>query len=164
MLIPAWALQLSFWLHMLATVVWIGALAALALLVLPSVRRALKPAEFAKWLSNLNQRLDPLGWFSLGLLTFTGLIQMEANPNYVGLFNLANPWAQAICMKHIVFLGMIGVSAYLTWIVAPALRRTALKGSGSQLTKIVSRFQNLVVLNLILGILVLAFTALARTS
>lgn len=42
---PAWALALSFWLHLLATVAWIGGLAAIALLVLPSARRSLGPAK-----------------------------------------------------------------------------------------------------------------------
>ncbi|MEX1071067.1 MAG: hypothetical protein WEC37_00425, partial [Anaerolineales bacterium] len=121
--IPTWALTLSFWLHMLATVVWLGGLAALVLMVLPAMRRSLKPKEFASWLTNLNTRLDSIGWFSLGLLTFTGLIQMDSNSNYEGLFSISNPWSQAICLKHIAFFGMIAVSAYVTWGVAPALGR-----------------------------------------
>ncbi len=168
MVIPAWVLALSFWLHMLATVVWLGGLAALALLVLPVARRTLKPADFAAWLVGLNSRLDPLGWFALGLLTATGLTQMDANPNYTGFLQLSNPWSQAICAKHIVFLGMIAVSAYLTWGVAPALGRAALrrakgvKNPGDE--AVLSRFQRLIVLNLVLGFLVLVFTALARVS
>ena len=166
--IPPWALLLSFWVHMLATVVWLGSLAALALLVLPSMRRSLKPGDFAIWLDGLNRRLDPLGWLCLGLLTFTGLVQMEANPNYVGLLSVSNSWALAIFAKHIVFFGMIGVSAYLTWGLAPALRRAALKRAKdrSQATDkaILRRFQLLVALNLSLGLLVLVFTALARIS
>ena len=125
--IPPWALILSFWLHMLASVVWLGSLAALALLVLPTTRRSLKPADFASWLDGLNRRLDPLGWFCLGLLTFTGLVQMEANPSYAGLFAVSNSWALAIFAKHIVFFGMIGISAYLTWGLTPGLRRVALR-------------------------------------
>ncbi len=166
--IPQWALLLSFWLHMLATVVWLGGLAALALFVLPTMRRSLNPKDFANSLSALNQRLDPLGWFCLGLLVFTGLLQMDSNPNYEGLLTLSNLWSQAICLKHIAFIGMIGVSAYLTWGVAPALRRAALrraKGKGEKEDQVwLQRFQRLIALNLFLGFLVLAFTALARTS
>lgn len=153
---------------MLATVVWLGGLAALALFVLPAMRRSLNPEDFANWLSALNQRLDPIGWFCLGLLAFTGLLQMDSNPNYTGLLKLSNTWSQAIFFKHIAFFGMIGVSAYLTWGVAPALRRAALrraKGKGEKEDQVwLQRFQRLIALNLILGFLVLAFTALARTS
>ncbi len=168
MQIPLWALLLSFWLHMLATVVWLGGLAALALLVLPSMRRILKPAEFAGWLTTLNERLDPLGWFALGLLTFTGLVQMEANPNYSGLFNLSTFWAQAICLKHIAFVGMIGVSGYVTWNLTPALRRAAIKRAKSRQSNadqlLIRRFQLLVALDLLFGLFILAFTALARIA
>jgi uncharacterized membrane protein len=80
-MIPHWALLLSFWLHMLATVAWLGGLAALALFVLPSMHRSLAPRDYANWVAALNQRLDPIGWFSLGLLIFTGLLQMDFASN-----------------------------------------------------------------------------------
>lgn len=165
---PAWALPLAFWLHMLATVIWVGGLAALALIVLPTLRRSLKPRVFANWLTTLNKRLDPIGWFSLGLLTFTGLVQMEANPSYVGLLAVSNAWSQAILFKHIVFVGMIAVSAYVTWKVAPEVQRSALKqargirdGSDQYWQ---ARLQQFIGLNLFLALLVLVFTAIARTS
>lgn len=168
MQIPALALLVSFWLHMLATVVWLGGLAALALFVLPALRRTLNPKDFANWLTALNQRLDPMGWFALGILIFTGLLQMDSSPNYDGFLTLSNSWAIAICLKHIVFFGMIGVSGYITWGVSPALRRAALrraKGKSDKQDEVwLRRFQALIVLNPILGAIVLVFTALARVS
>lgn len=167
-MIPSWALLISFWLHMLATVAWLGGLAALALFVFPSMRRTLKPKDYAVWADALNRKLDPIGWFSLGLLIFTGLLQMDGNSNYDGFLSLSNPWAVAICLKHIVFFGMIAVSAVLTWGVTPALSRAALsraqgKADGQE-QAILRRFQALIVLNLLLGLLVLVFTAMARVA
>lgn len=168
MSIPPWALLLSFWLHMLATVAWLGGLAALALFVLPSMHRTLKPKQFATWADALNRRLDPLGWFSLGLLTFTGLLQMDGNANYEGFLALSNPWAVAIFLKHIAFFGMLAVSGYLTWSVTPALSRAALQRaqgrSDRQEAALLRRFQRLIALNLALGALVLVFTAMARIA
>jgi uncharacterized membrane protein len=165
--IPNWALLLSFWLHMMATVVWVGGLAALALFVLPALRRTLKPNEFATWLTALNKRLDPLGWFCLGLLTFTGLIQMDANPSYVGLLAVTNPWSQAIFFKHIAFAGMIAVSAYSTWVIGPSLQRAAIsraRGKGTSNNRSLGSLQSLIQINFFLGILILVFTALARIN
>ncbi|UYN92917.1 MAG: hypothetical protein KIT70_05340 [Anaerolineales bacterium] len=168
-MIPGWALLISFWVHMLATVAWLGGLAALALFVFPSMRRTLAVKEFATWANALNRRLDPVGWFSLGILTFTGLLQMDGNPNYQGMLNISNAWSVAICLKHIVFLGMIAVSAVLTWSVAPALSRAALqqargKAGGATVEQTLRRFQMLIAVNLLLGLLVLAFTAMARVA
>jgi uncharacterized membrane protein len=168
MIIPPWALLLSFWLHMFATVVWIGGLATLAIIVIPVMRRTLKPLEFSDWLTILNKRLDPIGWLCLGLLIFTGLIQMEDNTNYVGLLAVSNQWSQAIFVKHILFLGMVLVSAYMTWVLAPALQRTAILGARNRKlsTELPSsgRLHQMITINFILGMLVLIFTAIARIS
>ena len=120
------SLSIAYWLHMLATVVWIGGLAALALFVLPAARAALEPGPYAAFLGALQRRLDSLGWFSLLVLAATGLFQMSASPHYQGFLAIQNLWAGAILIKHLLFFGMAGTSAYLTWGLAPRLRRLAL--------------------------------------
>jgi uncharacterized membrane protein len=165
---PTWALTIAFWLHMLATVVWIGGLAALSILVLPAARKALDAGAYAALLESIQRRLDPLGWLCLLLLLATGLVQMSANPHYQGFLAITNRWAVAILIKHIVFAGMTAVSAYLTWGLLPALRRTALLQARGRAVgdaeRLHSRELLLLRVNLILGILVLALTALARSS
>jgi uncharacterized membrane protein len=166
---PAWALTLAYWFHMLATVVWIGGLATLALLILPVAQRKLDEAAFASQLEGIQSRLDLLGWFCLATLIGTGLIQMSGNPNYEGFFEFGNLWSVAILLKHIVFVGMIGVSAYITWGVIPKMRRIVLYRTRLQsdapaedLPQILSTNQRWVYLNLGMAVVVLACTAVAR--
>jgi uncharacterized membrane protein len=165
---PTWALTIAFWLHMLATVVWIGGLAALSILVLPAARKALDASAYAALIESIQRRLDPLGWLCLLLLVATGLVQMSANPNYHGFLAISNQWAVAILIKHFVFAGMTAISAYLTWGLLPALRRAALLQARGQAAAGAERMRGqellLLRLNLILGFLVLALTALARAS
>lgn len=153
---------------MVATVAWLGGLAAVSLWVIPSMQKALPADQYAKWLLSLNKRLDTVGWFSLAVLIFTGLVQMGANANYTGLLSFANNWAVAILLKHLVFFGMIGVSALITWKVSPALQRAAIRraiGKVSEEEEVLTRrLQKLIALNLLLGVFVLAFTALARIA
>jgi uncharacterized membrane protein len=165
---PYWALSLAFWLHLLATVAWIGGLVALVILVLPAARKSLEPETYARFLEQLQRRLDPLGWLSLAVLLATGLFQMSANPNYAGFLSISNRWAASMLLKHILFIGMIGVSAYLTWGILPALRRIALmrvKGMDAQAAeKLLNRETQLLRINLVLGVLILGLTALARAA
>jgi uncharacterized membrane protein len=170
---PAWGLTAAYWLHMLATVVWIGGLAALALFVLPAARRALDPQAYAAFLDAQLRRFDPLAWFSLAVLTGTGLFQMSGNPNYTGFLAIDNRWAAAILIKHVVFFGMTGLSAYLTWGLLPRLRRLALLRSRAgpageavarEMQPLEARELRLLRLNLILGVIVLALTAAARAA
>jgi uncharacterized membrane protein len=177
-------MTLAYWFHMLATVVWVGGLSTLALLILPAADSKLgQGAEaagaeaagvdaagaFSTQLEGIQSRLDRLGWFCLALLVGTGLVQMSGNPNYEGLLEFGNRWSAAILLKHIVFGGMVVVSAYLTWGVIPRLRRAVLFRSkmpqgrvGEDLAPILRTNRRLVYLNLFLGVIVLAFTAIAR--
>jgi uncharacterized membrane protein len=152
----------------LATVIWIGGLAALSILVLPAARNSLDGQAYAGLLGSLQRRLDPLGWFSLVLLIGTGLVQMSANPNYEGFLAVNNRWAIAILLKHIFLLGMAGISAAMTWGVLPGLRRAALLQARGQETpqadRLYRREASLLRLNFILGIVILALTAVARVS
>ena len=168
MMAPIWALSIAYWLHMLATVLWIGGLAALSLLVLPAARKALDPKAYADLLAALGKRLDPLGWFSMIVLLGSGMLQMSANPNYQGFLSIQGLWAGSILIKHILFGLMVLVSGYITWGLLPALRRTALLQAHGKAVSDAETLQNreifLLRLNLILGILVLLLTAVARSA
>lgn len=165
---PQWALLISFWLHMLATVIWLGTLASIALIVLPLAKKQLPPDSFSKLLRNLNKKLDPIGWLSLGVLTATGLVQMGANPNYVGFLEVNNNWAVALLIKHILFFGMIAVNAYLTWTVNPAIERAAILRAKNPAAPTRERHETRLIgllrLNLVLAVFVLVLTAVARVS
>jgi uncharacterized membrane protein len=165
---PVPFLSLAYWLHMLATLVWIGGLSAMAILILPAARRALDASAYARLLADLQRRLDPLGWMSLIVLVGTGLFQMSANPNYDGFLRVDNLWAGAILLKHLVFFGMTGISAYLTWGVLPGLRRAALqleKGrEAPEAARLLKQEIIFLRLNLVLGVIVLALTAIARAA
>ncbi len=167
---PSWVLLLSYWLHMIATVVWIGGLAALTLFVLPAARRTLQPQYYAVLLEKIQSRLQSIGWFSLAVLAVTGMFQLSSSPSYKGLLVIQNQWAWAILLKHLVIVVMITISAYLSWILSPNLARlTLLKTRGalkndSQLEALQNRQLIIMRINLAIGIIILALTAWARTS
>ena len=169
---PAWALAAAYWLHMLATVVWVGGLAALSWLVLPAARagRGLADAAYSEFLGRLFQRLQWVGWFSLAILTGTGMFQMSANVNYQGVLAIENSWALAILIKHFAIGVMVLASAYATWGIGPQLQRLAfLQSAGgtvdaARLDQLRLQEQRLMQVNFALSLIVLALTAWARVS
>lgn len=168
--IPAWVLAILYWLHMLATVSWIGGLCALALFVLPAARSSLTIDQYSAFLLNLENRLQRLGWLSLAVLVVTGMFQMSAHPRYEGFLAVSTPWAGAILIKHLVIGVMVALSAYLTWGLLPRLSRLALLQKNgklidpSQLEKL--QVQEIWILraNLVVSAVVLLLTAAARSS
>ncbi len=167
---PPFVLAITYWLHMLATVVWIGGLAALSLIVIPSARRTLDQTAYSALLHQISNRLQQVGWLSLGVLIATGMFQMSSSPSYKGLLAITNPWAVAIFSKHLVVGLMIVTSAYVTWGLVPALNRIAfLEAAGKQppaeqAEKLRRRETWMLRANLGLSVLVLLLTAWARTS
>ena len=162
-----WGISFAFWLHMVATVIWIGGLSALSLFIIPA-RQSLEPLAYLKLLDGIQRKLDPVSWFSLATLAATGMFQLSSNPNYQGILVLNNRWAAAIFLKHLIFLAMTGISMYMSWGLFPKIRRVAFssaKGLGSERDLPYSQIENrLIRLNFFLGILVLALTAVARVS
>ena len=164
---PSWVMAIFFWLHMLATVTWIGSLAAINLLVLPASNRTLKLADQLSFIAALQKRLEPLAWFSMGLLVVTGLFQMSANPHYDGFLSTSTQWSLAILIKHALAAVMAVVSAIQTWEVLPAIHRTLMKKENAkpdELAKLQRRETILLRVNLLLSALILGATAFARAA
>jgi uncharacterized membrane protein len=121
-------------------------------------------------LEAIRKRFNPLAWLSLAVLIVTGLIQMTGNPSYSGLFLFDNTWAFAILIKHIAVFAMVTLAIVQTWILQPRLSRALLLQAihpdtqTDEHTHLVHRTMRLTQINLLLGILVLLLTAVARTS
>jgi uncharacterized membrane protein len=164
---PAWILALSYWLHMIATIVWVGGLALMALVVWPGARAVLGPGpELAQLIRRLQQRFQPLAWLSLAVLIVTGLTQMSASPHYDGLLRITNAWTVAILAKHITVGAMILIGLYMQLALQPELARLALLEAHGRAVPnadtLRRRELNLTRLNLVCGVIVLGLTAIAR--
>lgn len=165
---PSWALALTYWLHLLATVTWVGSLAAISFLVLPAMKRALDPDSQLIFIEAVQKRLEPIAWFSMSLLLLTGLFQMSVNPHYDGFVSTSTQWSLAILTKHLLGIGMIVVSAIQTWEVIPAIRRAivmAKKGKNAEMLDALRRREVILLrMNFGLSVLILLATAFARAS
>ena len=165
---PAWALALTFWLHLLATVTWVGSLAGVSFLVLPAMQRSLNPETQLVFIEAMQKRLEPIAWFCMSLLLVTGLFQMSVNPHYDGFLSTSTQWSLAILAKHLLGIIMVVVSAIQTWEVIPAIRRAILKSKKSknneELDSLRRREILLLRMNFGLSILILLATAFARAS
>lgn len=165
---PAWALTLVYFLHLSATVAWLGTLVGLSLVVIPAASRVLEARDQVSLLDNIQARLDSLSWFCLFLLIATGMFQLSANPNYRGLLGVENNWEKAILIKHGLVITLAAASAFMSWGVMPAIRREKIKyqrtGDEKELASLRKKEKNLLRLNLLLSALVLLATAAARAS
>lgn len=164
---PAWALALTFWLHLLATVAWIGCIISISILILPAARKTLSPADHLALIEAIQKRLEPIAWFCMSLLLLTGMFQMSVNPHYDGFASVSTQWSVAILIKHILGIFMVVASAIQTWEVIPNIRRTLMnkkKADEGQILALQKKETFLLRINFGLSILILLATAFARAS
>lgn len=165
---PSWALALTYWLHLLATVTWVGSLAGVSLLILPAMQRSLDSERQLVFIEAMQKRLEPIAWFCMSLLVLTGLFQMSVNPHYDGFLSTSTQWSLAILTKHTLGIVMVVVSAIQTWEVIPAIRRAIVRSKKSDNAEEIDALRRREVLllraNFGLSVLILLATALARAA
>ncbi len=164
---PTWVLATLYWLHLLATVTWIGSLVSISVLILPVAGRALQPVDELALLDGVQKRLEPIAWFSVSLLIATGLFQMSVNPHYNGFLSTSGQWSLAILAKHSLVVILVAVSAVHTWDVLPTMRRLLMrreKADQAQMLRLQRRERGLLRASLVLAALILLATAIMRAS
>lgn len=157
-----WILVLSYWVHLLATIVWLGGIALMALVALPALKRG--QLESNQWLQ-LQKRFSVWANGSFLLLTISGFMQMLTNVNYGGFFVLDGIWAWAMLAKHIAFVWMALLMAYKQFFLYPAMERVRVLAekrpslAQSQQEQLSKRETYLLRFNLAVAAMVLFFTA-----
>ena len=167
---PIWVLTGLYWIHILATITWLGSQGFWAWIKSQEARGGSNQVLYAGLVQTYQRRLIAVGWLSLMLLAATGMFQMSANINYRGFLAIVNTWAVAILVKHILYAVLIASNLYLTWGLTPAMDRTRLRVSrglataGEAILRLKSQETWLIRFNLGLTVVILIFTALARST
>ncbi len=158
-------LVVSYFFHLVATVIWLGGLAILTIMVNPAALRTLEDTpQLYALLSRLRKRFAPLANFSLAILIATGMIQMSLDDNYLGVLDFGNAWSVAMLLKHVAVSGMVVCSLAIQYLVVPSIERTSLlvqrgKADPAEWQQLYRRETRLTWINNGLGALVLVFTA-----
>ena len=95
------------WLHLIATVAWIGGIFINVLVLSPSARESLEPPVMGRFMAAYMKRFRVVAAASVGILVVTGVIMMLYSEQMVGGFDLSSPWALFLVLKHILVLVLI---------------------------------------------------------
>jgi len=151
---------LSYWLHSLATVIFIGHYLLLALIYLPALSKQELVNSAGAVLSEFSKRSRVWLYISLFIFLITGTYLTFVDQNYLGIGKFGNPWAVLMLIKHILILGMIGMGFWYNGL----MRVGPLMSSNTGSVQAVSRFQQYSRLMAVSGILILLLTAISQTQ
>jgi uncharacterized membrane protein len=145
----------SYWLHSIATVVWIGGITFILFIVLPSAKQVLG-VEAGKLMGEISKRFNPIANYSIILLIVTGAVLTAFNKQYSGISNFDNNWLLGLIVKHVFVIGMVIVHFYRGLILTPKIAKTEADEKAS-LQKL---SLNLVKTNFCLGLIVLLMSGI----
>jgi uncharacterized membrane protein len=159
---------ITSWLHILATVAWIGGMAFYILILIPSLG-VLDPPQRGRLLGALIKRYGFLAWGSVIILLATGILITRSRIPRGSYFG--STYGILLGVKHILVLCMIVIGAIVSFVIGPKLKAQATAGppagtpGGATLSvapKLQKRAGILGLLNFLLGIGLLLLTEVMR--
>jgi len=151
-------LALCYWLHLIATVVWIGGIFFILFITIPSAKQVLG-AEAGKLMGETAKRFTPAANCSIIVLIITGGVLTVVSRHFSGIGNFYNGWSLGLIIKHVLVSGMIAVHFYRGLILAPKIAKTESVSEKASLQKL---SLNLVKVNFCLGLTVLLCSGIIK--
>lgn len=145
-----------YWLHLIATVVWIGGITFILFIAIPSAKHVLG-GEAGKLMGEISKRFTPLANYSILFLIITGIALTGLNKQFSGIGVFENKWTLILAIKHIIVLGMVVIHFYRGLALNPKIAKT---GSAAEKTNLQKLSLNLVKVNFCLGIMVLLLSSI----
>ncbi len=156
---PILQISLDF-LHLMATIAWIGGVFFNFLVVMPTVNKVLDPATTGRFMGALMKRVRVIVYSSLLILFVTGIPMKIASEYYVAIINFDNNWEIVGFIKH-VFVGLLAIMAFLSFeIVSPKVAKLAAQGPSPALINMKKKQMMLGGLAFLFGIIVIFLSAM----
>lgn len=140
-------------LHLLATVTWIGGIIFMNFVLFPS-QTAIDPGQRGKFFGAVVKRFLILVWVSVIVLLLTGLYKTPSSM----LFNPESRFGFWLTVKHAAIILMIIFGLMVTFVFSPKIRKLAPKAGEQPSTEFIKAQKNMSLAartNMILGIIVL---------
>jgi uncharacterized membrane protein len=148
------------WFHLVATVVWIGGIFLTVTAISTAAKQSLEPPAMGRFMNSFLKRFRVLAFVSIGVLVVTGVFMMLWNKLYAGGMDFGNPWVLFVVLKHVFVLILIILCVYSLQGISPKIERLGAKGPSPKLAKLQKLQMRIGVTNMVLGLIILAFTAI----
>jgi copper transport protein len=125
---PQWILPtLADWVHLSSAAIWLGGVAMLAFVVVPTVM----PGREWRDLGEAIKRFSPIAMACVLVLALTGVMQSAA---FVGSVEalLSTSYGRALLSKIALFVALIGIGAFHQFVISPHLNAWRAKAEAQE--------------------------------
>lgn len=150
------------WLHIMATVSWIGGMFTNFVILRPSMAKALSPAEAGKLMGVMMKKFRIVVYASIVIVGVTGIPLKIISPNYISIINFENSWEIISFIKHICYGVLVLLAVYSFEILSPKMMKVSAKGPSPDLLKLQKKQAAFGGLALLSAIVILVLSSLMR--
>lgn len=155
-----WLIIFLNWLHLLATVVWIGGIFCNVIVTFPAARKTLEPKIAGAFIGTVGKRFRVIIYISMIVLLGSGTFLNFIDENFFGPMTFSHSWLLHTFIKHALVAILVVLTLYAFEIGVPKIRKLAAKGPSPELEK-AQRIQMAVgYINLCLGIIILLLSSI----
>lgn len=147
------------WLHLIATVIWVGGITFVLFIAMPSAKELLG-SDAGKIMGIISRRFTVYANYSILLLVITGVAIVTLAGGFPGVSDSNSTLTGIFILKHIVVLFMITIHFYRGLVLAPKIS----KAQSHRLPGLQKLSLNMVKVNFALGLGVLLFSAVIAAA
>lgn len=147
-------------LHMMATVAWIGGMIVNFTIVLPSMAKALDPPTAGKFMGIMMKKYRVMVYLALVILILSGFALTGSDDDFGKYFVAGEKSTTYFAIKHIAVFVMLLITVIAFEFVAPNVAKTAAAGPSPKLAKMQARQKLLGMCGLLVGLIVIWFSVM----
>jgi len=148
-----------YWLHIIATVVWIGGIVFILYVLIPKTKQILGE-EAGKIIGEISKRFKLFADLSIIILILTGIGLSFINIPTSNHGISRDSWTILVILKHLLVLLMVLIHLYRNKILAKKIKKISVSSKKVFLQKL---SLNLVKIVFIFGLIVLLLSVIAST-
>jgi uncharacterized membrane protein len=148
------------WIHLMATVAWIGGMFTNFFIYIPSLAKTMDPATAGKLMGTVMKRFRVMVYVSMAVFLLTGIMMATQRLDSGGFFPTSNQMVAILLLKVPLYILMVILAIVFFEFVAPKAARLAAEGPSPALQKTQKIQKFLAMTGFLLGVVVLALSTM----
>ena len=147
------------WIHLIATVAWIGGMFSNFFIYLPAIGKTMEPPAAGKLMAVVMKRFRVMVYISMAVFLLTGILLASLDLNAGITPSSRNEMVSILIFKVPLFIVMMILAIVAFEIVAPGVAKLAQAGPSPRLQKAQRSQKILAAAGFLLGLIILALSA-----
>lgn len=147
------------WIHLVATVTWIGGMFTNLFIYIPAIGKTLEPPAAGKLMGTIMKRFRVMVYISMAVFLISGILLGSLDLNSGESISSRNELVVILIVKIPLYILMLILAIVSFEVVSPRAARIAAEGPSARLQKVQKSQKIMAFTGFLLGLIILALSA-----